>query len=696
MDGALANVSSFAIWGSLLAQLVLGVYMLVQGLLDKEKGRSYGFFCVVISYRIVLDGFHPFFDVFTYEFLRLFWFSGFVAAVMELLSFKRRRIAFTFILLTIYSSVIFYFKFNLATTALGSVSYSICAYLFFRRYIQQRGYASLVLGTFLSLIALSCSFFFFVVKRSPSAANYGYVNYALLAILAVGFGWIHLPRELSGRLPVRIENGSAAFAWASSLFVLEALVIYWILGTDHSLTEAFFFNNFLVIGLTLALYFNYSQNLVIYTDDISLLLKHRTAKLMETARGLRHHVETQEDKLAEQEKILEQRALIIERQRRLEVAAQTAGQAAHDIQNMISPIYRHLEIISRSGQRVPEILDCASKIRKQVDQLHDLNGQLLSLARRGRMDDKPVSLEELCHHLPDLFPGRSLRSSVTPDLWVNGSWSQLSRALANLLINAFEAVGSLDEVELRVSPFENSEMKRCHLGFLEPGSYVLVEVEDRGGGIAPEVVDQIFVPFVSFRGKSHRSGSGLGLSIVAAVMEDHRGIIDLRTSAEGTCFQLYLPRVQSPSGALSGEVESHDAVLLLIDDDSIMLDRCKRILESVGYEVIAVSHGREALRALQIEHVDVLILDLKLPDMSGEEIYYAAMHLRPGIRALVHSHYISEPIQRELQKLGVSAFLEKPTSPSELLQAIRRELSQKSKGACQPVLSSTCLNPEEL
>ena len=241
--------------------------------------------------------------------------------------------------------------------------------------------------------------------------------------------------------------------------------------------------------------------------------------------------------------ILRAKAEVIERQRRLELAAQTAGQAAHDIQNIISPILVRTSEIQRKAGNSEALRESVDTIRGQVTQLLDLNGQMLALSRRGRMDMSPIQVRELLDDLADRFPGKRLIQKTANDAWVNGSWSQLSRAISNLLTNAFEADQSkASQVTIGYGTIQIDKTLRCHLGFLPPGRYATIEVDDKGPGISKDILEQIFEPFFSSKRGNQTSGSGLGLSIVAAVVDDHKGILDLRTGPSGTCFTRRTPK----------------------------------------------------------------------------------------------------------------------------------------------------------
>jgi CheY-like chemotaxis protein len=217
-----------------------------------------------------------------------------------------------------------------------------------------------------------------------------------------------------------------------------------------------------------------------------------------------------------------------------------------------------------------------------------------------------------------------------------------------------------------------SQHRRCHLGFLNPGRHAFVEVQDAGPGIAAENLEKIFEPFFSSKSGRHRSGSGLGLTIVSAVVDDHKGVIDLDSGPQGTRFVLYFPLIEAPSGPPDLANPSSNATVLVVDDDSSVLKEYGTYLEQAGYSVVLSESGTRAIQILQSQEIDLVLLDLNMPRMSGLETFLAAMHVRPGIRAVVHSSHVSPEQSLKLKALGVTSILTKPAGRAEILLALRQ------------------------
>ena len=280
--------------------------------------------------------------------------------------------------------------------------------------------------------------------------------------------------------------------------------------------------------------------------------------------------------------------------------------------------------------------------------------------------------------MAERFPGQRLAIDAGGGGWVSGSFAQLARAVSNLVTNALES--ELDRpvpVTLRTGTLELRESRRCHLGFLGPGRHAFIEVADGGPGIPPAHLDRIFEPFFSSKSGRTRSGSGLGLTIVAAVVDDHKGVLDLATGPQGTRFTLFFPAIEPAAKASELARLSCNATVLVVDDDSATRADCEDFLPRHGWTVLSAAAGDEAIRILQAQRVDVVLLDLRMPRMGGLETFFAAIHVRPGVRAVVHSSHIPEDEALKLRSLGASALLLKPAGHTAILRALREALAEK-------------------
>lgn len=683
MDSQLQQgVLNFAVWGSLTATLVLGVFSLVQAFVDPQRRYRYLTFGLVMGYLVGLDFSRSALqlDPLVYEWLRIWWGGLYAGSVLLLLGSSYRLAgSVTVALLALGFGAYYGVNKAMATTIMFPWAYGATAVAFGRRAWTQRGYASAILAAFSASMALMCATYWAVLNtQKPAAIIWGYGHYAEVSIVAVLMGWVHLPRELRGQAPVRTHPG-LSMALLAIVLGTEGLIMGSLVTSPQPPSHLFTFGVVTQLIGALGLYLHHRHQLVIHTDNVSQLLEERTAALQAAQKELSRQNEILAHELGEQARDLDSKNRdlrlkneVIDRQRRLELAAQTAGQVAHDIQNLISPIFMRISSLEEA-RTLNEIRDVTSGFRKQVEQLLDLNTNLLALARRGRVELQPVRLRELITEVAGRFQGHRLTVEPGEDAWVQGSSAQLSRAVSNLIQNACESdLDRLVPVVVRSGLLDVAQHRRCHLGFLNPGRYAFVEVKDQGPGIPRDNLEKIFEPFFSSKTGRHRSGSGLGLTIVSAVVDDHKGVLDLETGPQGTRFVLYFPPIEAPDRPPELGSPSSNATVLVVDDDSSVRKEYGTMLESAGYTVVLADDGAHAIKILQSTDIDLVLLDLNMPRMSGLEMFLGAMHVRPGIRAVVHSSLVTPEQSLKLKALGVTAILHKPAGRTELLLALRQ------------------------
>lgn len=250
------------------------------------------------------------------------------------------------------------------------------------------------------------------------------------------------------------------------------------------------------------------------------------------------------------------------RAQRLEMAGRIAAQVAHDFGNLLTPIIGYSQMIKKrlhDGHPASELCDALLRSARQMAALND---DMLTLGRRGRLNEEQTDLNLLVKQalaqLPDRPDTLRIEVCLAPQLLtVSAVPDQLMRAISNLLFNARDAMKDDGVLTIKTENF-SVDRPFGHYNRVEPGEYVRLSVTDTGCGIPPNVRDHIFDPFFTTKPSGGRSGSGLGLSIVQAIVEDHRGCVDLASEVgNGTTFYLYIPARQSgqersPGGALAG------------------------------------------------------------------------------------------------------------------------------------------------
>lgn len=369
------------------------------------------------------------------------------------------------------------------------------------------------------------------------------------------------------------------------------------------------------------------------------------------------------------------------RAQRLEVAGRIAGQVAHDFNNLLAPLVGYPELIKmRLPPDHPAVAYCDA-MADAARQMASINEDLLALGRRGQFDHTQLDLNAIVREgiqrLGPLPASLTVELQLAPDLLpIRGSATQLERALTNLLTNAREAMGDIGTITVRTSNAYIDE-PTGHYARIGVGEYVALTVADHGPGIRPEICERIFDPFFTTKVVGRRRGSGLGLSVVEAIVQDHHGHIDFESEPDqGTRFTLYFPPARDtepepPPAPVCGGNET----ILVIDDDPAARQMTGELLTALGYTVITATCGEEALAMLEQAAADLLVLDMVMPGgIDGAETYRRALALNPGQRAIVLSGFAEGDRAEQVRALGIAAFLRKPVRLDTLALAVRAAL----------------------
>lgn len=373
------------------------------------------------------------------------------------------------------------------------------------------------------------------------------------------------------------------------------------------------------------------------------------------------------------------------RANRLEIAGRLAGQVAHDFNNLLSPLVGYPQMIKKRLPADHPAVRFCDRMLESAQQMAAINEDLLTLGRRGHFGQERVDLNLLVEHAVEQMPAQAgtlvvdleLASDLMP---TKGSSAQLQRVLSNLISNAREAMQDIGIVEIKT---ENVYVDRPfgHYNRIESGEYVKLEVGDNGSGIPPDVIDRIFDPFFTTKRGNGQKGSGLGLSVVQAIVEDHQGYLDVESEiGKGSTFSIYLPiSREALERQKSAEIHGGAESILVVDDDEMQRDVARELLETLGYRVEVAASGEEALVWLKEHHVDLLVLDMVMPGgIDGTDTYRRAREIRTAQQAIIVSGFAGSERVREVQRLGAGAYLRKPMSLERLASAVRGELDRAS------------------
>jgi CheY-like chemotaxis protein len=262
---------------------------------------------------------------------------------------------------------------------------------------------------------------------------------------------------------------------------------------------------------------------------------------------------------------------------------------------------------------------------------------------------------------------------------VEADQGQIEQVLLNLFVNAWQAMSGGGDLSLET---ENVLLDEdCVKPFdLEPGRYVKISVTDTGVGMDEATQQRIFDPF--FTTKEMGRGTGLGLASVYGIIRNHGGFIDVQSEkGEGTTFNIYLPASEKEikeEKKLSEELLKGIETVLLIDDEDMIIDVCSQTLKTLGYEVLMARSGKEAMDIYTKDKgkIDIVILDMIMPDLSGDETYDRLKEINPNVKVLLSSGYSVDGKAKEILKRGCDGFIQKPFSLGQLSESIRKILDK--------------------
>lgn len=366
--------------------------------------------------------------------------------------------------------------------------------------------------------------------------------------------------------------------------------------------------------------------------------------------------------------------------RKLEAIGRLAGGVAHDFNNMLAGLLGYAEQIEKHSAPDSRVRLWASRIAEIVERASDLTGKLLSFSRKGKVLSAHVDIHAAISQALDLLArGQARGVSVERHLdaretTVVGDPGQLLGVFLNLGINGCDAMP--DGGVLRVIT-RNLELAAGNPFGLPEGPYVEVRVDDTGVGMSADVRERIFEPF--FSTKPFGKGTGLGLAAVHGTVAEHHGAILVESEVgEGTSFVLVFPVVRAEGEAPAFpvcEVVSGAGHVLLVDDDRNVREAGAAMLETLGYRVTCVESGSDALAvfAVQWHEIDVVLLDVVMPGMSGEECLQKMRSLHPEVKVVLCSGFVSDTdVAQLLKDGGLQGFLAKPYRIGELSQALVR------------------------
>ncbi len=379
---------------------------------------------------------------------------------------------------------------------------------------------------------------------------------------------------------------------------------------------------------------------------------------------------------------------------KMESIGTLAGGIAHDFNNILAIIMGHAHILLKGDPELIRKANSVDTINRAVQRGTKLVKQILTFARRNETVFEPVDLnhviQELQKMLGETFPKIiDFHLQLDPALPVTVADSnQVHQALLNLCVNARDAMpngGTLGiETELVRGLFLRERYPEAH-GHM----YVCIRVSDSGTGMPPDVLNRMFEPF--FTTKEIGKGTGLGLAVVYGVTRSHSGFVDVTSEpGKGTTFSLYFPvrheEVEQEAKA-ERELTEHSSegeTILVVEDEQLLLDLVKGLLESKGYTVLSAIDGVEAIDiySKNKDDIDLVLTDLGLPKIDGWEAFQRMKEINPDVKVVFASGYIDSTLRSNLLRAGAKDLVQKPYLPDEILNRVRELVGSEAESIC--------------
>ena len=364
-----------------------------------------------------------------------------------------------------------------------------------------------------------------------------------------------------------------------------------------------------------------------------------------------------------------------------------AGGIAHEFNNILWIIMANAEL---AAGKIPEgntAQKNLQRVEKACSRATDLVQQILSFSRQGEYRPRPLDIipivKELLKFLRSSIPTTiEIRQDIsTQSATIMSDPSQVRQTLINLCTNAVDAIGEKPGVmEISMTDVELGKDETALQHDLAPGRYVRLRVKDTGIGMEPVVRERIFEPF--FTTKSVGEGRGMGLAVVHGIVKSCEGSIEVHSEpGKGSSFHLFFPKIEkkTKSGpaafipALKGKER-----ILFVDDDEEIADMGKEVLEGYGYRVESKTCSEEALEAFRDrpDKFDLIITDMIMPKMTGEELAEESVRIRPDIPIILCTGYDEEIYKERAREIGIKEVIRKPVSRGDLANAIKKALKE--------------------
>lgn len=378
----------------------------------------------------------------------------------------------------------------------------------------------------------------------------------------------------------------------------------------------------------------------------------------------------------------------IQRRQKMESLEILAGGVAHDFNNLLVGVMANADHLSRSLESNPEQFQACVEIVQSSQRAAELCHQLLAYAGKAPRQEQALALSDLVERSTQLLkmalsPAANMVIQAAPALpAINADPAHIRQVLLSLIANASDALqgepGTIT-ISTGVESLRESDFTRTlHQHSPVPGSHVYLEVTDTGSGIAEEALPRIFDPFYTTK----HQGSGLGLAAVLGIVHAHRGLLFIRSApGEGTSVRIYFQPIAESAIPVESEVITRapresvppGTTILVVDDEEMVRNAARRILEHSGYTVITAVDGQEGLEIFESRHGELaaVLLDLTMPRMNGETACIKMREIAPQVPIILSSGYSENESSSPALFKEVAAYIRKPYRLKQLLDILK-------------------------
>ncbi len=364
---------------------------------------------------------------------------------------------------------------------------------------------------------------------------------------------------------------------------------------------------------------------------------------------------------------------------KMEAIGTLAGGIAHDFNNLLMGIQGNISLSLLDIEPEAPLVKNLKKIEQYVQNGVDLTKQLLGFARGGKYDISLLNLNELIKEQNLMFSRTNkdiiFKNEADADIWsVEADRGQIEQVLMNLYLNALQAMPGGGTLTTRTTNVSIDEDQYSPY-YVKAGKYIKINIADTGIGMDEDTQQRIFDPF--FTTKEMGRGTGLGLASVYGIVKNHGGFIKVfSTKGQGTQFKIYLPasgKAVPDKKKVNEKFVQGRETILLVDDEEMILDVGRRMLKRLGYQIFIARDGQEAIEIFEQhqDKIDLIILDMIMPQMGGGETFDRIKKIQPGVKVLLSSGFSINGQASEILNRGCNGFIQKPFNLQNLSKSLR-------------------------